>query len=60
MKIGWAAKIAICMVCLKLLGVIGWAWWIILAPIWGVWIIASVLYFLIGNFIHEDQDDEEV
>ena len=33
--IGFFGLLAIVLITLKLLGVIDWAWWIVLAPLWG-------------------------
>ena len=60
MKIGLSAKIGFCLIALKLVGLISWSWIIILAPFWVMWVLALVIYFIVGNFVNEDQDDEEL
>lgn len=54
MKIGLSAKIGFCLIALKLVGLISWSWIIILAPFWVMWMLALILYFIVGNFIYED------
>ncbi|MBP6538908.1 MAG: hypothetical protein KA234_01130 [Saprospiraceae bacterium] len=60
MKIGLSAKIGFCLIALKLIGLISWSWIIILAPFWVMWMLGLILYFIVGNFINEDSDDEEL
>ncbi len=60
MKIGLSAKIGFCLIALKLVGLISWSWIIILAPFWVMWMLGLILYFIVGNFINEDQDDQEL
>lgn len=60
MKIGLSAKIGFCLIALKLVGLISWSWIIILAPFWVMWMLGLGLYFIVGNFINEDQDDQEL
>jgi len=56
MKIGLSAKIGFCLIALKLVGLISWSWIIILAPFWVMWMLGLGLYFIVGNFINEDDD----
>ena len=44
--IGFFGLLAIVLITLKLLGVIDWAWWIVLAPLWGP-VSAAVLIVVI-------------
>ena len=44
--IGFFDLLAIVLITLKLLGVIDWAWWIVLAPLWGP-VSAAVLIVVI-------------
>lgn len=44
--IGFFGLLAIVLITLKLLGVINWAWWIVLAPLWGP-VSAAVLIVVI-------------
>ena len=60
MKIGLSAKIGFCLIALKLVGLISWSWIIILAPFWVMWMLGLILYFIVGNFMYEDQDDQEL
>lgn len=60
MKIGLSAKIGFCLIALKLVGLISWSWIIVLAPFWVMWMLGLILYFIVGNFINEDQDDQEL
>lgn len=60
MKIGLSAKIGFCLIALKLVGLISWSWIIISAPFWVMWMLGLILYFIVGNFIYEDQDDQEL
>lgn len=60
MKIGLSAKIGFCLIALKLVGLISWSWIIILAPFWVMWMLGLGLYFIVGNFMYEDSDDQEL
>lgn len=42
--------LAILFIGLKLTGVIDWAWWIVLAPIWGGLVFALLVIGLIGLY----------
>lgn len=44
--IGFFGLLTIVLITLKLLGVIDWAWWIVLAPLWGP-VSAAVLIVVI-------------
>ena len=44
--ISFCGLLAIVFITLKLCGVINWAWWIVLAPIW-VPLVIGVVFFLI-------------
>lgn len=44
--ISFFGLLAIVLITLKLLGVIDWAWWIVLAPLWGP-VSAAVLIVII-------------
>lgn len=33
---------------LKLTGYIAWSWWLVLAPLWGLWGIAFIVAFVAG------------
>jgi len=46
---GFSGLLAIVFIVLKLLGVINWSWWWVLAPIWIPLVI--VLLILIGTFV---------
>ena len=46
---GFSGLLAIVFIVLKLLGVINWSWWWVLAPIWIP--LAIVLLILIGTFV---------
>lgn len=60
MKIGLSAKIGFCLIALKLIGLISWSWIIILAPFWVMWMLGLILYFIVGDFMYEDSDDQEL
>ena len=60
MKIGLSAKIGFCLIALKLVGLISWSWIIILAAFWVMWMLGLGLYFIVGNFMYEDSDDQEL
>jgi len=44
---GFVGFLTILFIALKLLGVISWAWWIVLAPMWGSIILVGILVLLI-------------
>lgn len=44
---GFFGFLTILFIALKLLGVISWAWWIVLAPLWGSMILGFVVLFII-------------
>jgi len=47
--LGFMSVLAIVFITLKLCGVIDWAWWLVLAPIWGP--VAIVLVFIVGFLV---------
>jgi len=44
--IGFGGLLAILFIAFKLLGIINWAWWLVLAPVWIPF--ALLLLFLVG------------
>lgn len=56
MKVGLTAKIGFCMIGLKLVGLIAWSWWVILAPFYVMWALSLVLY-LTGKNANKDNEE---
>lgn len=44
---GFFGFLTILFIALKLLGVISWAWWIVLAPLWSSIILGFIVLFII-------------
>lgn len=52
--VGFFGWLALIFITLKLCGVITWPWWIVLAPIWGVFatVLAVVFLVVLGAVIY--------
>lgn len=53
--IGFLGALAIVFITLKLLDVITWSWWWVLAPIWISWAILAVILIIAGIVIFLDR-----
>ena len=58
--IGFFGVLTILFIALKLLGKIDWSWWIVLAPMWGVFalVIVILIVWLIYVAIDTHREDE--
>lgn len=50
--IGLTGVLAVVFIVLKLIGVIDWSWWWVLAPIWIPWAILIIALAIIGLFAY--------
>lgn len=46
MKIGFLGLLALLFIGLKLGGVISWSWWLVTMPLWGMFLLAGVIYLI--------------
>lgn len=45
--IGFFGLLGIVFIVLKLMGIISWAWWLVLLPIWGPTVLAFVILIIL-------------
>jgi hypothetical protein len=48
--IGVLGLLGVAFVILKLVGVIGWSWWWVLAPFWAPWLLVLVIVAIVFLF----------
>ena len=51
MKIGFLSLLALIFITLKLTGYIAWSWVWVLAPLWGGFVVAFVVMFIVAVFV---------
>lgn len=45
--VGFFTLLGLVFIALKLMGYIDWAWWVVLAPIWGQLVLIAVLFVVL-------------
>lgn len=45
--IGFFSVLFLVFLVLKLCNVIDWSWWWVTAPLWGAWLLATVIYIIL-------------
>lgn len=45
--VGFSSLLGLVFIALKLMGYIDWAWWVVLAPIWGQLVLIAVLFVVL-------------
>lgn len=42
-----AAVVGLLLICMRLTGLIGWPWWLVLSPIWGTPLLVFVVFWVL-------------
>jgi uncharacterized BrkB/YihY/UPF0761 family membrane protein len=61
MKMGFLPALTLLFIALKLTNVIAWSWWLVLLPLYGVFVIVFIwVIFWVMYLIHKDNKRKKV